>query len=708
MNNQSKYLYICIVFTLLVTACSQKTAETIQPTTIATSQDHEWAMRPTATAFAPVETGMGEFYDPNTGIRLTYPTNWITEPGEDVYTLGYFYSTNGEIFMTLYDDSEYYGDIQETTLQNFNYFTEGLTNIQVLSDEPITFDSGTQGWIVTGLATLDDGTELEISITTLQSGSVVALLLTGAYPVDYEDRIEDILNVIRSMRVEDTAMNGIPRSQSLVLSGGESTNSRDYDPATISSSSGDHLTFSGLVALDRDLNLIPDLAESWDVNDDGTIYTFHLRENARFHNGRPVTSGDVIYSWDRAANPETESDTVLTYLGDIIGVKERHDGSANEISGLKAIDDKTIQVSIDAAKPYFLYKLTYPTAFVVDKANVESGSEWYRTPNGTGPYRLARWDRFKLKILERNDDYYLELPSIRFIVVKIFTGDELRLYESGDIDVAGVSLYDLDRILDPNEPLNEDLISDVSLCTDYINFDTTKPPFDDVNVRQAFSMAFDRQKYMDVVLLGKSLPAEGLYPPALPGYDVNIEGLPYDPGKARELLAISKYGGAENLPAITFTTSGYGSDVDSQTSALAQMWKQNLGVEIIIENLQPDVYYDEIKTGNYGQLLSNGWCADYPDPENFADVLFHTGAESNESKYSNAELDALLDKARVEVDASKRIEMYQQAERIIINDAPVLFLNHPIFHVLVKPRVKGYVLTPISIALERYLTLEGE
>ena len=164
------------------------------------------------------------------------------------------------------------------------------------------------------------------------------------------------------------------------------------------------MVFSGLVALDRNLNLIPDLAESWDVNEDGTVYTFHLRPNARFHDGRPVTAEDVIYSWDRAANPETNSDTVLTYLGDILGVKERHDGSATTITGLKALDPHTLQVTIDKAKPYFLYKLTFPTAFVLDKANVESGPEWYRTPNGTGPYRLTRWDRFKLMLYKRNDE----------------------------------------------------------------------------------------------------------------------------------------------------------------------------------------------------------------------------------------------------------------------------------------------------------------
>ena len=163
----------------------------------------------------------------------------------------------------------------------------------------------------------------------------------------------------------------IPLDQAIVYSGGESTNLRDYDPAT-TYSAGNKLVFSGLVSFDPHLNLTPDLAETWDVSDDGTVYTFHLRENARFHDGRFVTAKDVVYSWERAASPQLASDTVLTYLGDIVGVREMVAGQADHISGLKVIDDLTLQVTIDAPKPYFILKLTFPTAFVVDKANVET------------------------------------------------------------------------------------------------------------------------------------------------------------------------------------------------------------------------------------------------------------------------------------------------------------------------------------------------
>lgn len=499
----------------------------------------------------------------------------------------------------------------------------------------------------------------------------------------------------------------VPLDQALVLAGGESTNPRDYDPAT-TFGSGDKLIFSGLVSFDPKLNLIPDLAENWDVSADGTVYTFHLRQNAKFHNGRAVTAQDVIYSWERAASPVLESDTVLTYLGDILGVKEMASGQTDHIEGLRALDDHTLQVRIDASKPYFLYKLTYSTAFVVDKENVESGAEWYRQPNGTGPYRLHEWKRFELIVYEANPDFYLGAPSLPYVVVQLYSGVGIRLYESDEIDLTGISRYDADRFLAASEPLHNELITGVNLCTGYITFDTTRPPFDDLSVRKAFSMAFDRQKYIDVVLDGHALPADGLYPPGLPGFNSALQGMPYDPDQARQLLAQSKYGGREGLPPIVFTDSGIGTHIGADVAALAEMWEQNLGVTITVENLEPNYFLDQIYSGNHGQLISGGWCADYPDPENFADVLFHTGSTQNNGGYSNTELDTLLEAARVEQDVMKRIMLYQQAEQIIVDDAAALFTTHSLSYQLVKPYVKGYVFTPIDISIERYMWLEGK
>lgn len=516
-----------------------------------------------------------------------------------------------------------------------------------------------------------------------------------------------LITVVAGLAGNASAGNPLQGSleQALVLAGGESTNPREYDPAT-THGSGNKLVFSGLVSFDPHLNLTPDLAEGWETSPDGRVYTFYLRENARFHDGRPVIAQDVVYSWERAASPVLQSDTVLTYLGDIVGVREMNAGQVDHIAGLEAIDAHTLKVTIDAPKPYFLLKLTYPTAFVLDKSNVDSGEEWFRTPNGTGPYKLTEWRRFEQISYEANPDFYLGKPSIPYVIVKLYSGVGIRLYETDEIDITGISYFSAERFLDPSEPLHNELLSGVGLCTGYVVFDVTQPPFDDLKVRQAFSMAFDRQKYIDVVLSGRALPAIGLYPPGLPGFNIGLRGLPYDPNRARQLLAESKYG--KNLPPIVYTDAGIGSSVGADVAALAQMWKQVLGVEITVENLEPNYFYEKIIAGQHGQIFGGGWCADYPDPENFADVLFHSGSAQNTGEYSNPELDALLERARVELDVPKRIEMYQQAEQIIVDDAPVLFTTHSLSYQLVKPYVKGYVFTPIDVPIERYMWLEGK
>jgi oligopeptide transport system substrate-binding protein len=291
-------------------------------------------------------------------------------------------------------------------------------------------------------------------------------------------------------------------------------------------------------------------------------------------------------------------------------------------------------------------------------------------------------------------------------VVRLYEGVGIRMYETGDVDLTGVSLYDADRVRDPEEPLHGDLREGVDMCTSYVIFDTAQPPFDDPKVRQAFALAVDRQRYVDVVQRGIGIPAHGLYPPALPGYTSNLRGLDFDPRLAGQRLAESTYRAADKLPPIIFTTSGFGSDVGPSVAALAEMWRDTLGVTIQIENLEPNKAQDERHAGHHGQLLAYGWCADYPDAENFADALFHSHAQQNLGHYSNPELDRLLEQARVEREVDKRLGLYQRAEQIIVEDAAGIFLTHSLSFVLVKPYLKGYTLTPIAVPIERYLSLD--
>jgi oligopeptide transport system substrate-binding protein len=435
------------------------------------------------------------------------------------------------------------------------------------------------------------------------------------------------------------------------------------------------------------------------------VYTFHIHPDASFHNGRLVTAQDVIFSWERAANPETESDTVLTYLGDIVGVREMRAGQAGSISGLIALDDRTLQVTIDQPKPYFLQKLTYPTTYIVDNENVSLGEEWYRTPNGTGPYRLTRWESMQQKIYERFDEFYGEKPRIRAILVNLYSGDSTRLYETGTIDLTGLSPFDIDRFSDPAEPMHQELYSTPDLCTGYVTLDVTKPPFDNLKVRQAFAQAIDRDLYVQLVLKNGAIPARGLYPPALPGHDLSLQGWEYNPEKAKKLLEEAGMDPGK-MPEIIFSSAGYGSNISNADAALIQMWEQNLGVTIHVRNIEPEYYLDNVLEGNSGQISREGWCADYPDPENFADVLYHSGAEMNTGGYSNPEVDALLEQARVEVNTASRIALYQKAEKMIVEDVPAIFLSHSISYSLVKPYIQGYVLAPMVIPFERYLWID--
>jgi oligopeptide transport system substrate-binding protein len=660
---------------------------------------------PTATLAGTPEARRGHYENPELGVAIDYPTDWEPQPSQDASALATIVAPDRTIVAILFSSPAPAGaSLEQAASQIRDGSATGVDDVKQLGDAAATLADGRAAWSSEYSGALQGGQPVQVMLTSAARGGRLFTLMTFGQPEAIRQERATVDRIATSISLTVPRPFGIPRDQALFTLGGESDNPRAYDPAA---GGGDDLVFSGLVSFDPQLQVAPDLAESWDISPDGTVYTFHLRPNARFHNGRPVTAQDVVYSWERAADPKTESNDVLTYLGDIVGIAEMHAGTADHIAGLKALDERTLQVTIDAPKPYFLMKLTYSVADVVDKANVESGPEWYRTPNGTGPYRLIRWDRLKLKLYERNEQFYAGAPPIRYVVEQLYAGVGIRMYETGEVDFSGVGLYDVDRVRSPDEPLHTDLREGVSMCTSYISFDVAQPPFDDPKVRQAFALAVDRPRYVDVLLHGQAIPARGLYPPALPGYSRDLEGLDFNPELARQRLAESKYGGADKLPPLVFTTSGFGSDPSGTVSTLIDMWQKNLGVSIQVENIEPNKAQDELHKGHHGQLFSGGWCADYPDPENFADALFHSGAQQNLGHYSNPDLDKLLEQARVERDVARRMGMYQRAEQLIVDDAAAVFLSHALSFVLVKPHVKGYVLTPIHVPLERYLSIDA-
>ncbi len=500
---------------------------------------------------------------------------------------------------------------------------------------------------------------------------------------------------------KEHTVQGLPRSQTLVLADDEPVT---LDPAIAQETASLQYVseiFTGLVRLDDSMRVAPDLAERWDVLDNGTRYVFHLKPNAKFHSGRIVTAQDVVFSLERATDPATASPTAATYLGDIVGVGDKLSGKASKISGLRALDNATVEIRIDGPKAYFLAKLSSPVAFVVDRDNVAKGSDWYRQPNGTGPFKLKEWNKEQDLVLERNQEFYGQATGVDYVLFRFLAGSPSQMYDNGEIDITYVGPGDLDRVLDPQSPLKQDLQVYPELTIDYVGFNAAKPPFDDPLVRRAFAMAVDTGKLGEMVHQGHYTSAKGFIPPGLPGYDPNVAGIPYSPDDARKLLAQSSYGSADKLPPIVYTAPGIGGDPSPIVSAMVEMWRANLGVEVTVRQIQPDTYYYRLPD-EVGNLFDFGWAADYPDPENILDVLFHTGTANNMGGYSNRQVDTLLEKARTEQEVAQRLAMYQQVQQMLLDDAAAISLWHGVTYVLVKPYVKDFAISPSGRpALER-------
>ena len=472
----------------------------------------------------------------------------------------------------------------------------------------------------------------------------------------------------------------------------------DLDPAiTQDASSAFYIThiFSGLVALNAKFEVVPDLAETWQVSPDGRVYTFELRRGAQFHDGREVRAADVQYSLERAADPRTRSNVAASYLGDIVGVTAKLDGRAREIAGVSVRDDYTIEVTIDRPKAYFLAKLTYPTAYVVDRANVESGPDWTSVPNGTGPFMLAAWQLGTELVLIRNDNYYGRKAGVKEVQF-LGLAPQVAAYEQGLLDIAYVGLGDIERVTDPTQALNEELQVTPDLSVSYLGLNVRAKPFDDVKVRQAFNHALDRDKIITVALRGMFAPADGILPPGLPGYSEDLKGLEYDVIKANLLIGQSSYGSVQNFPPMVLHTFGAGFEPAPHIQAIVEVYRQNLGVEIMIRQTDFASLLELLsQRPDEVQMFSLAWVADYADPQNFLDVLFHSQSGENRTGYASNEVDALLQRARTETDAAVRMRLYQQAEQVIVREAPWVPLWHGRQFVLVKPYVRGFQPSPV-------------
>lgn len=486
----------------------------------------------------------------------------------------------------------------------------------------------------------------------------------------------------------------------------------NLDPAQITDVSSAVIAveiFGGLVVLDRDLRIAADLAESVpgpSVNDDGTVtYRFTIRQNATFHDGKAITAEDFKWSFERNLHPETLSPTAPDFLGDIVGAAEYVRGRADEVVGIQVVDDHTLDITILQATPVFLYKLTYPTAYVLDREQVEADPErWALNPNGSGPFKLTEWQLGEGLTLERFDDYHLEPARVAKVSVR-FAGGSVEQFENDELDQAFVGINDIERVRDPASELNAQYVTRSELSIFYLAFNVSTPPFDDVNLRLALAHSIDKTTITQEVQADLLIQARQIIPPGLAAHDDDYPGLVFDPELAQEYLAASRYAGTPLLDDIRLTISGAGATPGPSIEAIQDMWRQHLGLEVEIQQVEFASFISDIDRGLYG-FFSLGWSLDYPDPHNVLDYKFYSASLGNDVQLDDAEIDALLEQARYSLDQELRTSIYQQVDTMLVEQAVWIPLYYSVAHELIKPYVQNYEPTRMVIPHLRFVSIE--
>lgn len=486
----------------------------------------------------------------------------------------------------------------------------------------------------------------------------------------------------------------------------------NLDPAQITDVSSAVIAveiFGGLLVLDRDLRIAPDLAESVpspSLNDDGTVtYRFTIRRNATFHDGKPIRAQDFKWTLERNLHPETLSPTAPDFLGDIVGAAEYVRERVDEVVGIQVVDEYTLDITILQATPVFLYKLTYPTAYVLDRDQVEADPErWALNPNGSGPFRLTEWQLGEGLTLERFDDYHLEPARVEKVSVR-FAGGSVEQFENDELDQAFVGINDIERVRDPSNELNSQYVTRSELSIFYLAFNVSTPPFDDVNVRLALAHAIDKTTITQEVQADLLIQARQIVPPGLAAHDSDYPGLVFDPELAQEYLAASRYAGTTTLEDIRLTISGAGATPGPSIEAIQDMWRQHLGLEVDIQQVEFASFISDIDRGLYG-FFSLGWSLDYPDPHNVLDYKFYSASLGNDVQLDDEAIDALLEEARYSFDQEVRTSIYRQVDNMLVEQAIWIPLYYSVAHELVKPYVQDYEPTRMVIPHLRFVSIE--
>ena len=440
--------------------------------------------------------------------------------------------------------------------------------------------------------------------------------------------------------------------------------------------------FSGLVTLTPEFEVVPEVARSWEVLEGGRKYIFHLRDDFTWSDGIQVTAHDFEYAWKRMLDPVLGSD-IAQLLYYIKGARAFHQGEATDPAsvGIKALDDMTLELEHEDRVGYALHLLSM--GFPVPRHVVEEqGEAWTELDNmvTNGPFRLEEWIPRESMTLTRNPDYPGGFPGNveRVEICFLDQPQKLKMYMNGDLDLYWIwppsTENDRARQLFAGEYL-----STPSQMTSYVGFHTGRPPFDDPRVRQAFALATDKVNLANVTMRGFEFPAMGGFvPPGLPGHNKEAS-LPFDLERARELLKEAGYPKGIGFPSVEFF---YAAGC-MRSPSLVKQWHENLGVEIKCEQFEWSQFIKRLNQ-EPPHIYAMAWAADYPDPDNFLRTAHFQGL----CRWRNVTYENLVEEARREIDQDKRMKMYHEAERILVEEVPIIPLTYPRFHVLVKPWVK--------------------
>ncbi len=461
---------------------------------------------------------------------------------------------------------------------------------------------------------------------------------------------------------------------------------------------GDPSVLAGLLKFDPELKAVPDMAEKFESNADGSVWTFHIRKDTKWSNGDPVTAQDFEWSWKRQLNPESKA----PYAGFLYDLKNGEafnkgkEGVKIDDVGVKAQDETTLVVTLEGPRGYFPALAAYTAALPAHRPSVEKfGLKWTEAENGVwnGPFKLTKWEHDKFWQMEKNDNYWnaknIKLNTI--IRPIIGTSSNLLAYENDEIDwLERAPIGELKRIQgDPK--LSKEMLTFSLVGTWYLVPHVQMAPFDNKQVRLAMARAVDRETIVKSILQGIGQPAYTFNPPGFPGYnpDKYDDLTKYDPKAAMELLKGTPYEGGKNWPKITLTHREEGDGPKNVADTIIGMLKQNLGMQIDHVVGEPKETYERMYKGEI-QLMWIRWYADYPDPNNMQyQVFFGKQTTGHRQVWANDAFDKLVSEARGVTDEAKRMKMYSDADRILAEDGAAIFVYYPYNIGLLKPWVTG-------------------